>query len=128
MSVQASALILAWITIAMLALALAGLLRQVRALSAQIAQAPARASALTGPRRPSSREPPCDGTGQPSCCSSPPTAASARSGCGTWKPSQSRTASSPTSPSSPARPTTSPPGASGCSRTRAPPSRRSASR
>ena len=48
MSVQASALILAWITIAMLALALAGLLRQVRALSAQMAQAPARASALTG--------------------------------------------------------------------------------
>ena len=46
MSVQASALILAWITIAMLALA--GLLRQVRALSAQMAQAPARASALTG--------------------------------------------------------------------------------
>jgi thiol-disulfide isomerase/thioredoxin len=48
MSVQASALILAWIAIAMLALAMSGLLRQVRALSAQTTQPSARASALTG--------------------------------------------------------------------------------
>jgi cytochrome oxidase Cu insertion factor (SCO1/SenC/PrrC family) len=48
MSVQASALILAWIAIAMLALAMAGLLRQVRALSAQMTQTPVRANALTG--------------------------------------------------------------------------------
>jgi hypothetical protein len=48
MSVQASALILAWIAIAMLALAMSGLLRQVRALSAQTTQRPVRAAALTG--------------------------------------------------------------------------------
>jgi hypothetical protein len=48
MSVQASALILAWIAIAMLALAMAGLLRQVRILSAQMSHTPLRASALIG--------------------------------------------------------------------------------
>lgn len=52
MSVQGSALILAWVAIAMLALAMAGLLRQVRALTAQVSQPVVRAFALTGTSAP----------------------------------------------------------------------------